>query len=49
MVPNHLAKFSKLAAANRPHETKESGMYKEFDATELFCPKCKRQFKNKHY
>ncbi|MGD2151552.1 MAG: hypothetical protein PVJ20_15145 [Desulfobacterales bacterium] len=42
MVPNDLARFSKLSVANRPHNTKEAGMYKEFDATELYCPKCKR-------
>lgn len=23
-------------------QTKSNGMYKEFDATELYCPKCKR-------
>jgi hypothetical protein len=42
MVRNNLARFSKLSVANRPPETKEAGMYKEFDATELYCPKCKR-------
>jgi predicted amidophosphoribosyltransferase len=25
-----------------PSETKDNGMFKEFDATELYCPRCKR-------
>lgn len=42
MAPNNLARFGKLSVANSPSKTKEPGMYKEFDATELYCPKCKR-------
>ena len=25
-----------------PPETRDKGMFKEFDATELYCPRCKR-------
>jgi len=42
MTPNNLPRFSKLSVANTPPKTKQAGMYKEFDATELYCPKCKR-------
>jgi len=42
MTPNNLPRFIRRPAANTPPKTEQSGMYKEFDATELYCPKCKR-------
>ena len=33
--------FTKTPGTFTPR-TKSSGMFKEFDATELYCPKCKR-------
>jgi len=42
MAPNNLPRFSKPSVANNPLRNKQTGMYKEFDATELYCPKCKR-------
>jgi len=42
MAPNNLTRFSKLSVANTPPNTKKAGMFKEFDAIELYCPKCKR-------
>lgn len=33
--------FTGPLGAYTPH-TKSNGMFKEFDATELYCPKCKR-------
>jgi hypothetical protein len=42
MAPNNLARLSNLSVTNSPPKTKEVGMYKDFDATELYCPKCKR-------
>jgi len=40
MAPNNLPRFIRPSVANTPN-TKQAGMYKEFDATELYCPKCK--------
>jgi hypothetical protein len=42
MIPNNFPRFTRRSAANTSPKTKPSGMYKEFDATELYCPKCKR-------
>jgi hypothetical protein len=42
MTPNNLPRFNRLSAANTPQKTKQVGTYKEFDATELYCPRCKR-------
>jgi len=42
MTPNNLPRFIRRSAANTSPKTEQSGMYKEFDATELYCPKCKR-------
>ena len=42
MTPNNLPRFIRQSAANTPPKTEQSGMYKEFDATELYCSKCKR-------
>jgi len=42
MTPNNLPRFIRHSAANTPPKTEQSGMYKDFDATELYCSKCKR-------
>lgn len=42
MTPNNFPGFNGVSAANTSLKTKQSGMYKEFDATELYCPRCKR-------
>ena len=42
MTPNNLPRFIRQSAANTPPKTEQSGMYKDFDATELYCSKCKR-------
>jgi hypothetical protein len=42
MTSNNLPRFIRGSAANTPPKTEQAGMYKEFDATELYCPKCKR-------
>ena len=42
MTPNNLPRFIRQSAANTPPKTEQTGMYKDFDATELYCPKCKR-------
>jgi hypothetical protein len=38
MKPNPFNPISQ----RRPVENKKPGMYKEFDATELYCPKCRQ-------
>lgn len=42
MNPNNLPRYFRGSAPNTPSKTEQSGMYKEFDATELYCPRCKR-------
>ena len=42
MTPHNLPKFYRGSVANTPPKTEQAGMYKEFDATELYCSKCKR-------
>ena len=36
------SKFVMQSMGTYPQETDRKGMYKEFDATELYCPRCKR-------
>ena len=42
MTPNNLPRFIRQSATNTPPKTEQTGMYKDFDATELYCSKCKR-------
>ena len=42
MTPNNLPRFIRQSAANTPPKTEQTGMYKDFDAIELYCTKCKR-------
>ena len=42
MTPNNLPRYFRKSASDTPPKTEQSGMYKEFDATELYCPRCKR-------
>jgi len=42
MTPNNLPRYFRKSAPDTPPKTEQSGMYKEFDATELYCPRCKR-------
>ena len=36
------AKFLMKSMGNYAQNTDRTGMYKDFDATELYCPRCKR-------
>ncbi len=42
MTPNNFPRFNRRSRAHTSPKTEQHGMYKEFDATELYCPKCKR-------
>lgn len=41
MNPNNFSRFTRPPGAYTPH-TKDTGMFKELEATELYCPRCKR-------
>ena len=42
MTPNNFPRFIRRSAANTSPKAEQSAMYKEFDATELYCARCKR-------
>ena len=38
----HPKQFAQPSMAYEPKESKDNGMFKDFNATELYCPRCKQ-------